>query len=106
MINKIAYDEGVKAAWRALTKVAAVPVMSFPKKPMAAPAMKPPIMGGAAAPAAPAAAPAAAAPAAPAAGGGWKGLARDVGIQAAVPLAMMGVQNLMTPSPPKDPNVG
>lgn len=105
MINKTAYDEGVRAAWNAFSKTAAVPVMSFPKKPMVAPAMKPPVMGGAAAPA-PMAAPAAAAPAAPPAGGVWKGLARDVGIQAAVPLAMMGVQNMMTPTPPKDPNVG
>lgn len=62
-------------------------------------------MGGAApapAPVAPmAGVPPAGAPAAPAAGGGWKGLAKDVGVQAAVPLAMMGVQNMMTP---KDPN--
>lgn len=112
MIHKIAYQSGSEAAWATFMKTAGgVPMMSFAKGakgvPMAppamhapAPAMKPPVMGGAAAPAAPAGG----APAAPAAGGGWKGVAKDVAIQAAVPLGMMGIQSMMTPSAPKDPN--
>ncbi len=113
MISEMAYKTGSEAAWATFTKTAGgAPVMSFPKKPpmaapampapvAAAPAMKPPVMGGAAAPAAPAGG----APAvAPAAGGGWKGLAKDVAVQAAVPLGIMGLQSMMSLSAPKDPN--
>lgn len=116
MITKIAYVRGSQDAWNTFVKISAgVPMMSFAKGakgvPMAppvaaapaAPAMKPPIMGGAAAPAAPATA--AAPAAAPAPGGGWKGVAKDIGVQMAVPLGMMGLQKMMEPSAPKDPNV-
>jgi len=108
MITDIAYEQGKTAAWDSFMKTSGVPITTFAKKvvpaatqvaaPAAAAAVKPagPVFGGAAA-----AAPAAGAPAA---GGGWKGLAKDVGVQMAVPLGMMGLQKMMEPSPPKDPN--
>ena len=122
MINELAYNNGVAAAQATFMKLSNVPVMSFPKKPMvpqahaaptpvaAAPAAAPapvtpaaPQFGGAAA----APAPGAAAPGAPAAGG-WKntakGFAKELGVQMAVPLGMMGIQKMMEPSQPKDPN--
>lgn len=124
MINKMAYAQGSKDA---LSKFAAPAVVTaFPKmRPAAsgmhtvggsvvpptavrppvggdatrvtgapaAPAMKPPVMGGAAAPAVPAAKPGFM--------DSWKGQAA---MQVGVPLAMMGVQNMMAPAAPKDPN--
>jgi hypothetical protein len=110
MINDIAYERGSQAAWDVFTKTSGVPVIPFAKKalpavtaaakPVAAatPALKPAVVGGAAA-----ATPAAATPAAPAAsGGGWKGVAKDIGIQMAVPLGMAGIQKMM--DPPTPPN--
>ena len=121
MINELAYKNGVSAAWMTFTKTAtgSVAVTAFPKKPVvtpnaaaAAPGAPPPVpaapvapqFGGAAAPPAPGTP---GAPAVPAAGG-WKdtakGMAKDIGIQMAVPLGMMGLQKMMEPSQPRDPN--
>jgi len=119
MINELAYNNGVAAAQATFMKTS-VAVMNFPKKPVAprapgvaapgaTPTVPPPIpaapqFGGAAAPPAPGAPAPGAAPAT----GGWKdsakGFAKDLGIQMAVPLGMMGIQKMMEPSQPKDPN--
>lgn len=131
MINELAYKNGVSAAMGDFLKLSNVPVMNFPKKPVAAPrAAAPaagappaaPVAGAPAAPVAPAAPPAGPvlggaaapgapqAPAAPAAPGAaapkqnfMDSWKGQLAMGVGVPLVTGAIQNMMTPAQ-KDPN--
>jgi hypothetical protein len=128
MIADIFYSVGTTDAWMTFTKTAApapVQMLRFakgqkgkpvtpktsPAAPVQQPAGKPPIFGGTANPAVTSADTVPKTPEVPATPaqepGGWKSglksFGRDMAIQASIPLAMMGIQQAMTPSQPQQP---